>query len=360
MALRVYAYDTLSGEPLGEWEANGEAELAYAAWGFDAGSVGAPRTSSWLASGKLMPGGAGVTLRLDATDEGAPSVVLGEVESLQAASGDAGDVSLRLAGPAVSLSDLTVPVLVERDLSAHALIRLILDTHPGDHRLRLGRVAGGPAVRVRLDGQSIWDVLTALEKDRGMTFWLEPLEDGLGWWLHLGDGLMDATETIVLEGGVNCNWSMDITARRRAADLTMIGASWGLPADRSASQTMPTPVMNALQPWAPDITAGPVARQLSGQGPIILRPDLVSPQAVALALQAAAQRLPAPALAELEILDRALFPLLRPGQLVTVMIPDEPTGLFDRCVGKILATSYKLGRERGCKAAVELWPVKGA
>ena len=359
MAIRVYAHASDSGEPLGEWDATGEAELAFASWGFDAGSVSAPRTSAWLSSGKLLPGGGGVSLRIDATDEGAPSVVLGEVESLQAASGDLGDVSVRVGGPAAWLSELTVPAMAERDATGATILAYILRAHPGDHRLRLGRAASGRAATMRLDGQSIWDVLTGLEKDRGETFRLEPLEDALGWWVHLGDGLEDATDRVFLEGGVNCRWSLDIAVRRRAEDLTMIGYSMGHPSDQVLGVTVPRPVMNAQAPYMPDVGAGMVTRQLAGQGPLIIRPDLVSPGAVELALRAAAARLPAPALAELEVTDADLWPVVKPQQLISVAIDDEPTGLFERCIGRVLATSYKLGKGQGMKAAVELWPVRG-
>lgn len=359
MAIRVYAYATDSGEPLGEWDATGECELAFAGWGFDAGSVSVPRGSSWLRSGRLLPGGGGVTLRIDATEDGAPSVALGEVESLQAASGDFGDVSVRVGGPAAWLSDLTVPAMAEREASGATILAYVLRNHPGDHRLRLGRMAAGRAATIRLDGQSIWDLLTGLEKDRGELFRLEPLEDALGWWVHLGDGLEDATDRIFLEGGLNCGWSLDIAVKRRAEDLTMVGYSMGHPSDQVLGMTIPRPVMNAQAPHMPDVGAGLVARQLAGQGPVIIRPDLVSPQAVELALRAAAARLPSPALAELEITTAALWPVVRPQQLVSVAIDDEPTGLFERCIGRVLATSYKLGREQGMKAAVELWPVKG-
>lgn len=357
---RVFAYATDSGEPLGEWDATGETEVAFAGWGFDAGSVSVPRRSSWLSSGKLLPGGGGVSLRVDATEDGVPSVVLGEVESLQAASGELGDVSVRIAGPAVWLSDLTVPAMAERVATGATIMSDILRSHPGDHRLRLGRAAAGAAAAMRLDGQSIWDVLTGLEKDRGELFRLEPLEDTLGWWLHLGDGLEDATDRVYLEGGHNCRWSMDIAVRRRAEDLTMIGYSLSHPSDQVLGLTIPRPVMNALAPHMAAVGGGPLARQLAGGGPIIIRPDLVSPQAVELALRAAAARLPGPALSELEITDHDLWPVVRPQQLITVAIDDEPTELFGRCIGRVLATSYKLGQDRGMKAAVELWPVRGA
>lgn len=359
MAIRVYAYDQATGEPLGEWDATGECELAFASWGFDAGSVSVPRGSAWLSSGRLLPGGGGVSLRIDATEDGAPSVALGEVESIQAASGDRGDVSVRVGGPAGWLSELTVGAMAEREATGATILSDILRSHPGDHRLRLGRAAAGRAAVMRLDGQSIWDVLTGLEKDRGELFRLEPLEDALGWWVHLGDGLEDATDRIFLEGGVNCRWSLDIAVKRRAEDLTLVGYSMGHPSDQVLGMTVPRPVVNALAPFAPEVAAGLVARQLAGQGPVIIRPDLVSPQAVELALKAAAARLPAPALAELEVTDDSLWSVVRPQQLISVAIDDEPTGLFGRGIGRVLATSYKLGLDRGMKAAVELWPVKG-
>lgn len=356
---RIYAYATDSGEPLGEWEAAGEVEVAFAGWGFDAGSVGAPRSSAWLDDGRLRPGGKGVSLRVDATGDGVPEVVLGEVDSLQAASGDTGGASLRLTGPAARLSDLTVAGGVERDVTGAALMTDVLRGHPGDHRIVMGRMAPGRAAPIRLEGQSIWDLLTGLESDRGETFRLTALEDGLGWRLDLGDGLEDVTDSVVFEGGKSGGWSLDIAFRRTPMDLSMVGFSARMPADKILARTIPGSVLAALSPYLPDIAGSPLPRQLAGQGPVILRPDLVSGRAVELALAAAAARLPAPSLGELDVHDRTLWSKIRANTLITIMIPDEPTGGFERGIARVLATSYKLGADSGMRAAIEAWPLKG-
>lgn len=369
-ALSVRAYHGEGGEYLEDWPGLGTVEITFSQFGPDTARVEAPRTARYLHHTRSMPGGVGVFLEVDGRGLGVPDVWTGRMQTPQF-DGESPGVALPLKGPEEWLSRIGVPMVGATAAPSADIVRGVLDAARAQTWIRMGSASSTRWSRVPFDlsGQAIWALMTALAEQRGEEFWMTPRAGSVLFdvdWRHPLDA-PDASDRVTLEHGYNCTLSSSaLNTGLPLSDAVGVALSRGEGAEVAAALVKAPPASrlglhDALTASLSSLTV----RRLAGVGTsgAIPAPEITSQQALEAMLEATLRReLSATATIQVQDVDPALWPWLRPGTLVGTRMPwpVDPFGLFEAAIGRIRTATFSLAPTLGCSLSLDLWSLDGA
>jgi len=369
-ALTVRAYHGEAGDYIEDWPGLGVVEITFSQYGPDVAHVEAPRTARYLHHTRSMPGGVGVFVEVDGRGLGVPDVWTGRMQTPQF-DGESPGIPLPLKGPEEWLSRIGVPLAGTTAAPSADIVRTAIDSARVPTWLRMG--TGSPTrwsrVPFDLTGQTFWAIMTALAEQRGEEFWMAPRAGSVLFdvdWRHPLDA-PDASGQVTLEHGYNCSLSSSaLNAGLPLQDAVGVALSLGEGAEVAAALVKAPPtarlgLRDALTASLSSLTV----RRLAGVGTsgAIPAPEITSQQALEAMLEATLRReLSATATIQVQDVDPALWPWLRPGTLVGTRMPwpVDPTGLFEAAIARIRTATFSLAPTLGCSLSLDLWSLDNA
>lgn len=336
--LRVRAYDGWSGQYIEDWYDMSAIELVYEMYGPEQARITAPASMPYWHHRRCMPGGRGVYIEIDPRAYGLP-VWTGRLVNPQPSSGSP-DLSAQIAGPRTWLERYHVPV---GNPTTEPAGRIVYDALAQAHasppvRMDVSGLYRGQGGKEDLAGRTVWDLLSGLSEARGewpyFTATAGAIEYRLDWWHPLG--APDLTGAVILRDGENSRWDAVPEIEQKLDELMLIAQSWGIGNRVVGSKVRASPVRAFGRKAALSaVVNSAIVQGAAGGSLTIVNASVPSYQGALVAAEAQLRRLVNSVLpVRIEVLDPTLWPMLRPGVLVSGRW-DDPHGLFGRSVVQI-------------------------
>lgn len=363
--VRITTYDD-GGRAVASWPDLADVSFSTSLYGPETATVAHPAMVNGVPNPalhhtRLLSGGRGVRVEIDASSLGAP-VFLGRAVSLPQGS-NSPTIGVSVAGPHSWLDRIPVPAQGAYDAPAGRVVEDVLGGLGGvDARIDLGVMHHGTPVPVELGGGSLWQLfgeLQDLTNERPhMTATPGACRLVLDW-LDVGAQL-ESPVIATLEEGVNCEWDADADLDPPLEQLVVTGWSVNSGTEsRTAGVRAPGgPVLGKRAALSAALATG-VSQVAFGASDERARPDLAALPALQAAAQAALQRgLTPPMLTNIRVTDEALWHKLRCGRLVRTVFPSDVLGVWRRGIGEIQQATWGIRPARSLDIAVELWSVE--
>lgn len=361
---RYLVYDD-AGHSIGEWPFVVSAAFAIGPRGPDQATVTLPKylndgtLNPWLHHTRLMPGGKGALIEIDARATGVPTVFLGRAKTVPDAS-DAQALTVTIQGPHSWLERETVPAQRVRKAAPGPVLRDIVGTHRGSLRLDVGEFHEGLGIDVDLNGGGFWSTVTGLEDMTGDRFYAEAIPGRCrlvaNWYTQLADRF-DRRGEPALEDGVNCTFSSDNDLDPDLPTLVLVGQSFdsgtGL---QAVVKSAPQGALVGRQAALSAVIASGVVPALGGQGGQEVRADLFTKSALEAAADTMLRRgLVAIAMQTYRLTDLDRRAAVGVGDILRVRNSRDALGLFRSALGQVQAITYGIEPEVTCDVTIELW-----
>lgn len=357
VALRTYHGE--SGEPIDVWEDVDACEIVFEEYGPKSAKTGLVRGVPALHHSRLMPGGLGAFLEIDARGLGVPDVWLGRIDVPQI--GPGAIVPIGATGPESWLASVGVaPSAESAEPAAWTVRRSIQEARrPTWCRFDAGSAYLGVRTTAVASAQSLWAQIEAYRADRDELPLFIADAGRVRFtvrWAHPLAG-SEVQGDVRLVDGENCTLtSSAVGAGMTRDELVAVARSWGagsglqaalVRAPRGAAIGRRGALAAVLQSaQLTGLLAGDVASGL---------PEIGERDALELALETRLRRLMVPpVLGQIADVDPALWPYCRPGNVLSATLHD-PYGLFNRALVRITSATFRPTPPLACSLSVELW-----
>lgn len=361
----IRAFHPITGSVLRVWSGYGEVDVAFDKRVPTSAGISHEQGAGDLYHTASLPDGYAALLEVDARAEGVPLTWLGQLGPWDDADDDA-EINISADGPQAWLETLGIHDMAPIRAPAGTIARWVFSTHPGRHRVVIGRIHVGELVEINLSGMSLWQVLEELAKLSGEDWTLTPIPGTatlrLDWWSALD--VPDARRQATLYPGVNCERTAR-TGNMGAGLDEMVGVALSVVQGVKAQSGAVRLGSRVIGRHAALTVArrAHFAAQLAG-GPVVMSPASPSFDTARQALQAAlVQRRPDGG-GSAEITDEDLFALLRPRAVLSAVFPRDTIGFYRRAAVQLRTTTWTIPKAANfvsqCSTTFELWSMEAA
>ena len=357
----VHAFDGWSGQFVEDWYDLGAVELVYEMWGPETARLAGSRRLPFWDRQRCMPGGRGVYLQVDPTDQGLP-LWTGRLTKPQPSS-TSPEVSAEVTGPREWVDRYHTALATRVPWPAATIMRQALAASPPNPPLRFS----DSFMHLGLGGDDdtaarpMWELMTTLATGRGEWFYLvaRPWEVAydLHWRHPLGGD--NRAGDVLLVNGVNAEFDYVPDIEGKIDTLLVAAQAWHAGPRQNGSGARISPARAFGRKAALEaLTTSLTTRWLTGASQTDSDPTVATRDAAAVAAEARLRLLCNSAVpTQIRVLDTALWPYLRPGTIVSAQWEDDPHRLFQSCLTQIeTMTVSPLTGEMNCSAF--LWDAR--